>query len=248
MSINASVVTSTGNRIVKEFKELHRSRIRRQKNRTIIEGPTVFSVFVDNGVTPVSVIAHQSDRATIDICSRSQIPLTLASEHVVHAAGGTVTTPGPVAIIDIPAAATLQRSNTLVLVDISDPGNVGTMIRTAAAFGWDVAYAGATADPWAPKTIRAATGAHVYTRLVPLPQDLAPIQETDLAIVASIVKDGDRPARSTDPVALLIGSEAHGLPDWALGPDVTSVSIDMPGGVESLNAAIAAGILVHQLS
>jgi len=241
------IIESTANPIIRTFKDLHQSKVRRRRSQTIIEGPKVLSEFLEAGFVPQSVLALESDERAIAMCAEKNVAITFVSERALHAASGTVTTPGPLAVIRIPEFQSARPHNTVVLVDISDPGNVGTMIRTAAAFDWDVAWTGSTADPWSPKTLRSGAGAHVHTRLVHMHDPLGDIETAGLTPIATVVSDGELLQARSAPVALLIGSESHGLPAWAVVHGIERISIAMPGGTESLNAAIAAGITMHAL-
>ncbi len=242
------VITSTANPRIKSVRELHGAKRRKARHQTLIEGPAVFEDFLNAGFTPVTVLCTPDDNATIEICHRSNIELTLVTAGVLSAASDTRTPRGPVAVVDLPEPARLRLHNSLVLVDISDPGNVGTMIRSAAAFGWDVAHTVGTADPWAPKTLRSAAGGHVRTRLVPMTDPPNELGAAGLVMVATVAQGGDRPVAPAGPVALLIGSEAHGLPPWAIASCQIAVSIPMHGGTESLNAAVAASIVMYAMT
>jgi len=134
------------------------------------------------------------------------------------------------------------------MIDISDPGNVGTMIRSAAAFGWDLAVFGQTADPWSPKVLRAGAGNHFSSHIAVSDHPFDRSKMHDLDVVASVVSGGLPPNRLDRPMALLVGSEAHGLHGSVLEQVDRTVSLPMPGGTESLNAAIAASILMYALA
>ncbi len=214
----------------------------------MIEGPVVFADFLDAGFTPDTVLCTTDDTATIDACHASNVVFTLVTENVLSAASDTRTPQSPVAVIRIPDPATLRERNTLVLVDVSDPGNVGTMIRTATALGWDVAATGSTADLWSPKVIRAGAGAHSRARLIVLDDPLEAPKEHGLTVIATVIDGGDEPRDSPTPVALLVGSEAHGLSAPVVAGSDARITIPMPGGSESLNAAIAAGIAMYAMT
>lgn len=207
----------------------------------------MFSEFLEAGFVPDSILARESDYATIALCDAEGLAPTFVSDRALHAAAGTVTTPGPLAVIHIPEPQAARAHNMVVLVDVSDPGNVGTVIRTAAAFDWDFAWTGSTADPWSPKTLRSGAGSHVHTRFTRLNDPLAEIEAADLTPIATVVSGGAPPRSRSSPVALLIGSESHGLPEWALREGIERTSIAMSGTTESLNAAIAAAIVMHTL-
>jgi len=148
---------------------------------------------------------------------------------------------GPVAVMRIPPSGHMTRA-CLVAYDLSDPGNLGTLIRSAAAFGMDVGVTAASADVWAPKTLRSAAGGHFATTIE---QDIqiGDLRDHGFSIVAAVPRGGSDPGilRTVERAAILIGSEAHGLPDQ-LG---AHVKVTIPIGVESLNAGVTAGILAY---
>ena len=244
----ADVITSTANARVKAVRELHRHKARVARRETIIEGPTVFGEFVDAGVVPSLVLCTPDDTATIERCVALRLEPLVVTGDVLSSASDTRAPRSPVAVVPIPDTDELRRHNTLVLVDISDPGNVGTMIRTAAALGWDVAVSGATAEIWSPKTVRSGAGAHVHTRLIALDESVPAVSAAGLTSVATVVAGGEPPQGHREPVAVLIGSEAHGLPAGAADQCDERVTIEMPGGMESLNAAVAAAIMMYALA
>lgn len=239
------LITSSGNPLIKRFKKLHRTRGRRETHQTIIEGRTVLALALTAGVGPVSVVALEDDTATIDEAREHGFPIALVSEDVLRSAADTQHPQSPVAMIDIPATPLLRRRDTLVLCDISDPGNVGTMIRSAAAFGWDVCVSGSTADVWSPKVLRAGVGCHFGVHISHSDDPIADVASLGLESVAAVVSDGGDPLRGERSVALLIGSESRGLSDEQTARADRTVTISTPGQVESLNAAVAASLLMY---
>lgn len=242
------IITSFSNPLVKRFKKLHRSRGRIATGQTIIEGPTTLALAMDAGVMPRALLVLEDDDTTQDLFSDRDNLLTVVSRDVMTAAADTVQPLGPIALIDIPPYQPIRTRNTLVLRDIHDPGNVGTMIRSAAAFGWDICVSGDTADPWSPKVIRAGAGSHFSLHLSrsATPHDDASM--VGLRVVASVAASGGEPSDQMTPVALLIGSEAHGLSQDDITSAEATVSLSMPGPAESLNAAIAASLLMYVIS
>jgi TrmH family RNA methyltransferase len=139
-----------------------------------------------------------------------------------------------------------------VLVDVADPGNVGTLLRSAAAFGLDVVIAGTqAADPWSPKTVRAGAGAQFRTG-VTFCRDLADLGSLlgDRTTVAAVVSGGEDADvyEWQSRTAVLIGSESSGLPRDLVASSTDTVCIRLANQVESLNAGTAGSILFHTLS
>ena len=209
---------------------LHRADERARTGLTILEGPKLFAEAMSTRVNVVEVFSLEEGEGT------------LVSDAALDRLSSTRTPQSPVAIIEIPDRPLSPGRSVLVAWDISDPGNLGTMIRTAAAFGLDVMTTAGSADVWSPKVLRAAAGAHFRT-------GLAPINLAGFEIVAAVMAGGhDLSSLPAGPIAVLIGSEAHGLPLDVVASAGHRVSIPMPGGTESLNAAIAAAIICYEVS
>jgi TrmH family RNA methyltransferase len=132
----------------------------------------------------------------------------------------------------------------LVLAGVTDPGNAGTIIRSAAAFGFQVIAAGTGVDLWSPKVVRAGAGAHFAIRITEMAADpTAPLEQLGIIPVAMVAMGGgdidDLPSR---PVALLVGSEPHGLPEALARSCDLRLTLEMGSATESLNASVAASI------
>jgi RNA methyltransferase, TrmH family len=157
----------------------------------------------------------------------------------------------------------------VVLAGIQDPGNVGTILRSAAAFGATGAIATrGTADPWSPKAVRASAGSALglpVLRGMAVPVILAQLRVAEVRIYASISKSAEggiqhraqcEPQRATgktgiaanldQPAAIFIGSEGHGLPPEIEHAADAVISVPIGETVESLNAAVAASILLYE--
>lgn len=140
----------------------------------------------------------------------------------------------------------------LFLHDIRDPGNMGTLIRTAGAFECGaVVTLGSCVDPYNPKVLRATAGGVFALPLidVPWPQAREWTANHKISTVASSLEAEIRCDRADfgDSAALLVGSEAHGLPSEILTDTDVQVTIPMSTDVESLNVGIAAGILLYEI-
>lgn len=244
MRLVAEVISSTKNATVRSFVRLHRQRTRRDQSQILIEGPIVFAAALDAGARAVTVLALEDDLTTQSLAHEYQdATLHLVADHVLKTASDTTHPQSPVAIFERPESSRLTRRNVVVLVDVSDPGNVGTIIRTAAALGWDVAVSGQTADVWSPKVLRAGAGTHFGITIVEIDNVSEAFKDLPHILVGTVVAGGATSVgESEQPIALLIGSEAHGLPDDILGTADVSLTIPMPGGTESLNAAVAAAL------
>ncbi len=175
---------------------------------------------------------------------------TFAAPNVLKKASGLTTTNDWVAEIELPKAQSLENSKRLLVLDrVSDPGNQGTLIRTALGLGWDgVYFLKGGVDPFNDKTLRASRAA-----LFCLPYRIGDEIEltTLLANRCVYVADaGGKPVENsmaTVPVALIVGNEASG-PKKDLARQYPLISVPMPGEMESLNVAVAGAILIYALS
>lgn len=242
-----AVITSSSNPLIKRIRALHRARGRRLAGLTLLEGPIAFSQMVSAGVPPETVLVVEDDADTMAQCREFGWSPVAVSEEVLVSASDTVHPQSPIAIIRVPEPRAIRDRDTLVLVDVSDPGNVGTMIRSAAAFGWDVCISGETADPWGPKVLRAGAGSHFEVYLASSSDPVADSHACGLVTMASVVDGGGLPEGGDRPIALMIGSEAHGLAEELTTSADEAVTLSMSGQVESLNAAVAASILMYLL-
>ncbi len=190
-------------------------------------------------------------RAVLDAWQQQGVEVYEVTLPVMDALRTTKTPPGLVAVVARPRRPwPAQPTFVLILDGVSDPGNVGTLLRTAWAAGVEaVALVGEHADPWAPKVLRAGMGAHFHLPVWEGSWDeLAPRLAGVTVYVAAA--QGDVPYFGADfrqPVALIIGSEAHGPGSEAYQRAQQRVYIPMPGGAESLNAAVAGGILMLEV-
>jgi len=174
------------------------------------------------------------------------VELLLAGENVQPELLGEVSTLGHAPRVmgvyrhaDLPLGS---RDVVMGLWRVSDPGNVGTILRTADAFGAAVALSDGCADPTGPRALRASAGAIFRVPLI----DWEALPERRIALVAH----GGDPLAVVDlapPVALLLGAEREGLPE-SLMTTCRKASIPTPGDAESLNVAAAGAIALYELS
>jgi TrmH family RNA methyltransferase len=240
-------ITSTHNPLIKRVRTLHRARGRRSAGLTLIEGPIVLSQMAAAGLNPETVLVTVDDAEAQELCRTYGWAPVVVSPEVLAAASDTVHPQSPIAVIPVPEPDAMRNQDTLVMVDMTDPGNVGTIVRSAAAFGWDVCVSGATTDPWSPKVLRAGAGSHFNMHLSFSADPVADGRAHDLEIVASTVSGGRSPRRGDQRIALLVGSEAHGLSEEQTASADEIVTLPMTQGVESLNAGVAASILMYVL-
>ena len=181
-----------------------------------------------------------------------------APVHVFHEAQhvrrvSTLKTPaGPVGVfsfLDVTAAELLSSVRRVVLLHgVQDPGNVGTAIRSAHAFGAGVAISRGSADLYNPKTVRATMGSIFHTpvaREVESVEFLREAADAGFTLVAATPEAGDTPRSMPDGrLVICIGAEGSGLPDEIL--DACEMRVGIPSRAPSLNASVAASILLYE--
>ncbi len=229
-----------------EAARLHRARIRHQRAQTLIEGPHLLEEAVDAGVEISRVFVHTTDEGSADLARAAGLEPLWVDDSALKRLAGTENPRGPVAVVGIPEERLDPERDLLVAWGVSDPGNMGNLVRIAWGFAWGFAYLQSSADPWSPKALRAGAGGQFH---VPIARVEGLVALEGWTTVATVVRGGEELARpSPGSVAVLVGEEAFGLPpDVVSGADVR-VSISLPGHAESLNAAVAAGIVVHHMT
>jgi TrmH family RNA methyltransferase len=252
------LITSLANVQVKHARSLSLKKNRAAFRQFCAEGTRIIEEGERAGLSPALVFFEpesvaESTRAGI-LLKRLQArtrDVYAVSPKVIRSLAQTETPQGIVAIYPFPDLTLPPGLKFVLVVDaVRDPGNVGTILRTAWAAGVDaVLLAPGAADPFNPKVIRAAMGAHFFLPL--LSQSWPEIGRTLGTIARVYLADahGKQIYTSADwtrPCALIVGGEAEGPSAKAQLLATTRLSIPMPGNAESLNAAVAAGILIFE--
>jgi RNA methyltransferase, TrmH family len=232
---------------------------RHTEHAFLLEGPRLLGTALTRGVPLEAVYLGYGARPAftplVDRAVAAGIPVRDLREGVLEKVG-TTRTPQPVlAVAPIPPepAELPTRGDLLVAVDVADPGNLGTIIRSAEAAGATaVVVTGASVDPHNPKAVRSSAGAIFGLPIIEQPEPAAAldtVHDQGRHTVGTAVTGG-RASDTLDvttPIALVVGNEAHGL-----APDVRSrlddiVTIPMHGAGNSLNVAMAATVLLFDL-
>jgi TrmH family RNA methyltransferase len=250
------VISNRQHPLVREFREVARG----DHTRALVDGWHLLHDAARAGMA-IRTVAHDGgDRgrgaaALIDRLSTSARVVTV-SPAVLGAMSPVQTPTGVVALLDRPAQSLAmlrspQPSLVLVVVDVQDPGNVGAVIRAAEAGGaTGVAVTGASADPWSWKALRAASGSTFRLPVWRGDDAIAvcsELREAGVRVLATTPREGVPmyEAALDRSVALLLGSEGAGLSHAVLMTADDRISIPMVG-VESLNVAVAAGVIVYE--
>ncbi|QRY50250.1 TrmH family RNA methyltransferase [Mycolicibacterium septicum] len=235
--------------------KLQRHVGRRRAARFLAEGSNLVEAALRRGlVSEVFATEAALDRFGALL---ADAPVQLVTERAAKALSDTVTPVGLVAVCRLPEVSldeVLAAAPRLIAVpvQISEPGNAGTLIRTADAMGADaVVLAGNSVDPYNSKCLRASAGSIFSVPVISEPDEAATVarlQAAGLQVLATTI-DGEANLDHIDltpPTAWLFGPEAHGLPSELAAAADRRVHIPMPGHSESLNIASAASICLYQ--
>jgi len=249
-------ITSLQNPKVKYVRSLQRRKIRHRERRFIVEGVRLVEEALRAGVLPALVFytaelePEPRGGALIRRLREEGCPCLRVTRTVMRTMADTVTPQGILAVVDMPELPLPQAPHLVLVVDgLRDPGNLGTLLRTADAAGVElVLCAPGTVDIYHPKVVRGGMGAHF--RVPVQAASWADIQEwaAGRPVWLADVR-GKRPYYEvdwTEPGMLIVGGEAAGGSDKAQALATDTVSIPMPGGAESLNAAIAAAVILFE--
>lgn len=252
-------ITSRDNpRLVEAARLTASSRDRRKSRRCVLEGEHVIGVYLERGGRPHTLVVldgreHEPGIARL-VAAVPAVDVLHVPRALFAPLAPTSADVGIVAIVATPDAALPVPAATHVLLDgLQDPGNVGTILRTAAAAGVDQALLSRDcAAAWSPKVLRAAQGAHFLLTVV---EDVdllawaAPFVAGGGAVVAAVATGGADlyAANIARPWAVAIGNEGAGLSTGLAAAANVAVTIPMPGGMESLNAGAAAAVVLFEL-
>ncbi len=257
------VITSKQNHLVKYLRGLRDKRTREAEQLFLVEGPKFVSEAVFTGVFPAQIIVSERGvklpafREIIDRAgSRSQV--IRVSDPVMEYVCETETPQGILALVQMPARSladlTITASSLLVVLDgVQDPGNVGTVIRTADAFGAAaVLLTRGCADLYNAKTLRSTMGSlwHLpVLRDLEIPELTAFLQANRVFTAVTCLAETARPLPGADlkwPLAVVFGSEARGVSAGLNRLAGIELKIPMTGRAQSLNVATAAGIVLYE--
>ena len=238
-------LTSRKSAVIRAFRDLARSSAaREEKGLFLCDGQKLLQEALRSGASVETVLWKENRAANLPPFPQEALLPADLFDYVSPMANS----PGPLFSVRMLSAPDLYKvSRVLALEELQDPGNVGTVLRTADAFGVDlVVLLEGCADLYAPKTVRASMGAVFRQAAVRMDAEafVSFCREKNLPLWGAALTDTARDLRSVplDPAAVLIGSEGHGLSRELLRACDGEIIIPMSGEAESLNAAVAAAI------
>jgi RNA methyltransferase, TrmH family len=256
------IVQSKQNSRLKELRRVLTHPTRDGSGPVGIEGPNLLTEAVRAGLHISCVYATQGTEHVLEPLSLPvETEILLMPAEILRSALATETPQPIAALVDPPdwtwahmlGAHGKTAPLIVVLAALQDPGNLGTILRSAEAFGASgVISLPGTVSVWNPKAVRASAGSvfrmpHLTLASIDAFRHLRDTEVKILATTAQEAQSADR-ADLTEPVAILIGNEGSGLPPELAAEASGAITIPCPGPVESLNAAVAASVLLYEAS
>ena len=232
----------------------HSSRDRRKLGKCVLEGAHPILSYLDRFGVPELVVINEDAMGGLEIGRiierTGERQVIVADAQLFTELAQTATPTGVLGVIAVPQSGSAKPGRfNLLLEDVQDPGNVGTMLRTAAAAGVTHAFLSeGCAFAWSPKVLRAGQGAHFFLEIVER-AELLSVAHGFGGKVAAAVPCANTSLFDADlrgPVMLMVGNEGAGLSAALIACATLRVAIPMPGGFESLNAASAAAVCLFE--
>jgi RNA methyltransferase, TrmH family len=279
--LTADLITSRDNKWLKTFRAALRGTGPAENDPIAVEGRKLVEDSLRSGLEAVALLVSESGERELEYVLRAAsesvtgIPrarVLRTTDKLFESVAGTETPQGVAALFRQPEwqfddvlrgaasadGAFLSRAPLLVVMaGVQDPGNVGTIVRSAQAFGATGAVTTrGSADPWSPKAVRASAGSALWLpllRRIAVPVVLAQLRVAGVKIVAASSHATAEPIAEVHPafdlrdsVAIFIGNEGAGLPPEVEHAADARISIPITESVESLNAGIAASIVLYE--
>src|SRR5699024_1113559 len=234
------VITSKDNKRIKAVRKLLTKKERTKAKQFLIEGEHLVEEALKWNANILELFVLENSEFNFDLKT------TVVTKDVMKSLSTLVTPPGIIAVVEM-NTQTINSDRILALDGIQDPGNLGTLIRTADAFNFNRILIGKdTVDPYSDKVLRSSQGSHFHVS----------IEDTDLV---ETMNDFDGTVLTTDlqgealssqkitgPLMIVLGNEGQGASDDVLSHAHYKVKLDMQGNAERLNVGVAGGIVMHQ--
>lgn len=238
-------ITSLQNESIKHAVKLQESGYRKAQGQFVAQGYTTCITLIKAGYQPIAqYLTHPFYLRHADEFDVENI--IIVPNHIIDKISTVNTPSGIVVVFAIPKATFTPTSNALVLYNIQDPGNMGTIIRSAAAMNIENIFSVGGCDPYSPKVIQATVGTIALANIVQIDWNSFLTQHAHLKTCALVVDGGQAPKEiNLSESILVVGNEGQGLPEDVITVCNQKLTIPMPGKTESLNAAVAGSIALY---
>ncbi len=251
-------ITSMSNQIIKEVRSLSNKKGRKTAQAILLEGYRLVKDALDSGAEIRYLIISDSffQKEELFLSQMPNIKSVQVPDELFSRISETESPQGILAVAEKPVYDKKEIINSIkrviALEDIQDPGNLGTIIRSADACGFDAVFLSKdSVDPYNPKVIRSTMGSLFHVPVIieeNFTEALHALKSNNILLAAAHIRDA-LPCWQADmsgKVAVIIGNEGNGLSDKVLNLVDINVMIPMPGKAESLNASAAASILIYE--
>ncbi len=242
-------ITSLQNPEIKLIEKLHDSKARKEQGKFLAEGIRVCSTLIASDAKLIQLyITEKMQSYALGFTTEHKV--TIVNDQIMKKISNSENPSGILGVFEIPKQKDLNLlTSGIVLAQISDPGNMGTLIRSAAAMGIKTVILIEGADPFNSKVVQSSAGTLLQVNLFRLSWDELIKNKQKLKLCALVVSGGRKPNEiNLNETLLVIGNEAHGIPEnWQNQCD-EKMTLPMIGNVESFNAAIAGSIAMYLLA
>lgn len=245
------------NKTKTNLRKLSQKKHRKQMSAFVVEGVKGVREALQHADVLMLVVEgakREDHNSLIQQAEKSDVLVEYAAEKDIKALKSTETFPGVLAVVAMPEEAEEVTGDTVLFLDrVNDPGNLGTIIRTADWFGVKtIILSEGSVDPYNEKVVRSTMGSIFRVRIIQshsIVQAVEDLRETGYSIAALDLSGADiRDGKKAKKQALIFGSESHGLSDELKQAVDTLHRIEGAGEAESLNLAISVGIALHELT
>lgn len=245
-------IQSAKNPQIKQWKKLSMKKERDKTRTFVVEGfHLVEEALIGDSILEIIISENKDLPPSWDYGS---VPVTMVTDEIIHHLSETEAPQGVFAICrqQEPSAAAADGERYLLIDSVQDPGNLGTMIRTADAAGIDAVIVGeGSVDIYNPKVLRSAQGSHFHLPVISanLAEWINKLKDDNIPVYGTALENGKEytEIHSTGKFALIVGNEGSGVSKDILETTTDNLYIPIFGKSESLNVAIATGILLYHL-
>jgi TrmH family RNA methyltransferase len=242
------LLTSRNNPAVKKLAALQEKKYRVLYGEYLAEGekPVTEAIACNKEITALYLSQTVAEKGNISL----DVPTYILSDELFEKVSTEKSPQGAIALLRLPALAPQKPKGSCLLLDgVADPGNMGTIIRTANAAGYDEIYLLHCTDPYAPKAVRASMSGIFHTTLYTITEESLDVLSGVPLITADLNGENIFTFTLPDPekFCLCIGNEGHGLSEAVKRRSSYTVTIPMRKTQESLNAGVSAGIAMYLL-
>ena len=250
-------ITSVHNPQIQQLRELQKAKARREQGLFLAESMKMVREAIELSLCRTLIVEEKRREEYADMMAKAQekgCEVLLVTPAILQTLSEQKTPQGIMCTVEIPAQPQRLCGRLLVAMDgVQDPGNVGTILRTADAAGFDGALlSSACADLFGSKTLRATMGSVFRVpvmRVNDLPAALEELKARGYAVVATELGGEDFYTHCPhENAVLVIGSEGRGVSPEVRAAATHHLALPMRGGAESLNAAVAAGIMIYEMA